>query len=158
MPSGARRHGRSTTEPCHVNRLRFLHPSPGPAGSPRCLGLPVAREALLHIRPGTDSVPETQLRRLIQNAGFPEPVVDQPAYGADGQYLARPDLSHPELKIAIEYLGDVHRTDQRTWRSDIDRHQRLRDAGWIVLEASADSVADPTSLLHRLRRAITARS
>lgn len=127
-------------------------------GSPRCVGLRTAREALAHIRPGTDSVPETQLRRLIRNAGLPEPAVNQPAYGSDGQYLARPDLSYPELKIAIEYLGDVHRTDQRTWRSDIERHQRLRDAGWIVLEASADSVADPTSLLHRLRRAVAARS
>ena len=124
--------------------------------SPRCVGLRAAREALLHIRPGTDSVPETQLRRLILKAGLPEPAVNHPALATDGQYLARPDLSYPELKIAIEYLGDVHRTDPRTWRTDIERHQRLRDAGWIVLEASADTVADPATFLHRLRRAVSA--
>ncbi|WP_147375385.1 hypothetical protein [Jiangella rhizosphaerae] len=35
-----------------------------------------------------------------------------------GAWLARPDLSYPHLKIAIEYDGDHHRTDQRQWRHD----------------------------------------
>ena len=121
------------------------------AGAPRCIGIAAARAALEHIRPGTDSVPETILRRIIQNAGLPCPEVNRPARLADGTYLGRPDLSYPDLRISVEYLGDVHRTDRRTWRTDVARNQRFRDHGWTVLEATADTLTTPAPLLTRLR-------
>lgn len=122
------------------------------AGAPRCHGRARARTAVLRVRPGTDSVPETALRLLIEDAGLPTPVVNTPVLH-DGRYLGRPDLSYPELTISIEYLGDVHRTDRRTWRIDVERHQRFRDAGWTVHEATGDTILHPGPLLARLRRA-----
>lgn len=121
------------------------------AGAPACHGRARARTAVLRVRPGTDSVPETALRLLIEDAGLPTPVVNAPVVH-EGRYLGRPDLSYPALKISIEYLGDVHRTDRRTWRIDVERHQRFRDAGWTVHEATGDTILRPGPLLARLRR------
>ncbi|GMA30207.1 hypothetical protein [Litorihabitans aurantiacus] len=135
-----------------VTNLEHLRAHVG--GSPPCAGLRTARQALELVVPGTDSMPETTLRRIIERAGLPRPAVNAPAY-ADGAYLGRPDLSYPDLKIAIEYLGDVHRTDRRTWRIDVERHQRFRDAGWTVHEATGATLVDPRSLLARLRSAHT---
>ncbi|WP_146197179.1 hypothetical protein [Serinibacter arcticus] len=119
-------------------------------GAPTCHGIARARAALAHVCPGTDSVPETILRRIIENAGFPRPVVNAPMLDDVGAYLGRPDLSFPELKLSIEYLGDVHRTDPRTWRIDVERHQRFREAGWTVHEATAETLRHPAALLRRL--------
>lgn len=120
--------------------------------APTCHGLARARAALAHIVPGTDSVPETMLRRIIEESGLARPEVNVRAY-AGTEYLGRPDLSYPDLRISIEYQGDVHRTDRRTWRIDVERHQRFRDAGWTVHEATADTLRNPEQLLHRLRLA-----
>jgi very-short-patch-repair endonuclease len=70
----------------------------------------------------------------------------------------RPDLSYPDLRIAIEYDGDHHRTS-RQWRSDRARRQLLEDAGWIVLEFTADDVLRrPEQTVERIRRAIAGRA
>jgi hypothetical protein len=118
-------------------------------------GLALCREAIELIRPGTDSPMETDLRLLIVDAGLPEPSVNVPALDEEDQFLALPDLSYPHLKIAIEYDGDHHRTDPATWRRDVERRQRLEDAGWLIITATADDVIRyPTRLLRRIRAAL----
>jgi hypothetical protein len=65
-----------------------------------------AREALPHLDPGSESPPETLLRLLIVDAGLPRPAVNEEVRDEDnGDRVARPDLSYPHLKIAIEYEG-----------------------------------------------------
>ncbi|MFI8522833.1 DUF559 domain-containing protein [Promicromonospora sukumoe] len=121
-------------------------------------GLTLCREAVDLVRPGTDSPMETRLRLIIVDAGLPEPVVNVPARDAAGQFLALPDLSYPALRIAIEYDGDHHRTDPATWRRDVERRQRLEDAGWLIITATADDVIrHPDRLVTRIRTAIRAR-
>jgi hypothetical protein len=118
-------------------------------------GLTLCREAIELIRPGTDSPMETDLRLLIVDAGLPEPLVNVPAVDDEGRFLALPDLSYPHLKIAIEYDGDHHRTDPATWRRDVERRQRLEDAGWVIITATADDVIRyPERLLRRIRAAL----
>jgi len=64
---------------------------------------------------------------------------------------------YPVLRIAIEYDGDHHRTS-RQWRIDRTRRQLLEDAGWIVLEFTADDVLRrPEATVERVRRAIASR-
>lgn len=121
-------------------------------------GLTLCREAVELIRPGTDSWMETDLRLLIVDAGLPEPLVNVPALDDAGQFLALPDLSYPRLKIAIEYDGDHHRTDPVTWRRDVERRQRLEDAGWLIITATADDVIrHPERVVARIRAAILKR-
>lgn len=121
-------------------------------------GLSLCREAADLIRPGTDSWMETQLRLLVIDAGLPEPVVNVPAFDDAGRFLALPDLSYPRLQIAIEYDGDHHRTDQVTWRRDVERRQLLEYAGWLIITATADDVIRyPERLIARIRAAIRKR-
>jgi hypothetical protein len=121
-------------------------------------GLSLCREAADLIRPGTDSWMETQLRLLVIDAGLPEPVVNVPAFDDAGRFLALPDLSYPLLQIAIEYDGDHHRTDQATWRRDVERRQLLEDAGWLIITATADDVIrHPERLIARIRAALRKR-
>lgn len=118
-------------------------------------GVVRAREQLDRLRPGTDSSMETRARLIIVGAGLPEPSVNRPAHGPDGAFLALPDLSYPRWRIAIEYDGDVHRTDPATWRRDVERRERLLDAGWTVITVTADHVLrTPELLVARVRRAV----
>lgn len=111
------------------------------------------------VRPGTDSSMETRTRLVLIGAGLPEPLVNTPAVADDGSFLALPDLQYPLQRIAIEYDGDVHRTDARTWRRDVERRQRLEEAGWVIVTATADDVLHhPERLVRRVRRLLSART
>ena len=121
-------------------------------------GLLAARVAIEHVVAGTDSSMESRTRMLLVDAGLPCPVVNGAAVDAGGRFLALPDMSYPELRIAIEYDGDVHRTDQATWRRDVERRQRLEGAGWLIVTVTADDVIrHPGRLVRRVREAIDRR-
>ena len=62
------------------------------------------------------------------------------------------DLAYPEAKIAIEYLGDHHRTDRETYRDDIRRREMLVQLGWDVIFVTAADSFDDVAL--RVRRAL----
>jgi very-short-patch-repair endonuclease len=116
------------------------------------------RQALSLLDVRAESPMETRLRVLMVLAGLPMPAVNRDVV-VDGQWLARPDLSYPDLRIAIEYEGDHHRTDRRQWRSDKRRRRLLEDAGWMVIEVTADDVfRRPDELLQRIRRACARRA
>jgi hypothetical protein len=110
------------------------------AGLSRRRGIVRAREALPLICAGVDSPMETRLRLLLVRAGLPCPEVNRDVFDEGGGWVARPDLSYPVLKIAIEYDGDHHRTDRVQWRRDRARDANLREAGWIVITLTADDV------------------
>lgn len=120
-------------------------------------GVVQARAALPHLQPGTDSSMETRTRMILIHAGLPCPAVNVRAYDRYGHFLALPDMSYPDLRIAIEYDGDIHRTDRATWLRDVERRQRLEDAGWRIITATADDVRHPARLIARVRTAIHSR-
>ncbi len=100
---------------------------------------------------------ESALRLVILEAGLPAPQVNVPVHDGDGGWLARPDLSYPQWRIALEYQGDHHRTDRRQWQVDIRRIRTLQEHDWIVLLGSANDLERPASLLRALRGAICGR-
>lgn len=110
------------------------------AGLARHRGIARAREALQLIKPGVDSAMESRVRLMIIRAGLPCPVVNIDVFDTAGRWIARPDLSYPHLKIAIEYDGDHHRTEKHQWRRDRQRDESLRHAGWVVITLTADDV------------------
>lgn len=128
------------------------------ASMKRRRGIVKARKALSLIRADVDSPPETRVRLMLVWAGLPCPEVNLNVFDRAGGWVARPDLSYPELKIAIEYDGDHHRTDKRQWRRDRARDQNLRDDGWIVITLTADDIfRTPDQTVARIRRAIVSR-
>ncbi|TDC52161.1 DUF559 domain-containing protein [Jiangella ureilytica] len=129
------------------------------AAGTRRRGIVTAREALRLIRPGVDSPMETRVRLLLIDAGLPCPDIGVNITDDTGAWLARPDLCYPDLKIAIEYDGDHHRTDRRQWRRDRYRDEQLRDAGWIVIPLTADDIIrHPQRTVDRIRRYVHLRS
>ncbi len=92
-----------------------------------------ARAAASYVRPRVESTPESRTRMLLCLAGLPEPCVNVDALSARGTWLARPDLSYPRLRIAIEYDGRHHVEDPDQWDRDIRRVERLVREGWIVI-------------------------
>ncbi|MEJ1113306.1 hypothetical protein WBN73_04435 [Paenarthrobacter sp. CCNWLY172] len=103
---------------------------------PKVKGIRMAREILPLLRVGVDSPQESRLRLKIVDAGLPEPAVTQPISDEHGRYISTPDLQYKEYKIAMEYEGDHHRSDPVQWGKDIERDDRLRAMGWIVLRFS----------------------
>jgi hypothetical protein len=138
-----RRHPLTTT-----HRLHGFLAGAGPARGVRAL-----REAALLVRARTDSPMETRLRLLLVRAGLPCPEVNVLVRDGRGRVVAMPDLAYVAERVAIEYDGDVHRTDRATWRRDIARRQSLEALGWRVVTCTADDVlrhpARPVDWLRR---------
>ena len=121
---------------------------------PRFRGSLTLLRALPQVRTGVGSPQETRLRRSIMRHGLPEPAVAHPVV-LDG-ITFHPDLSYPDLCIALEYEGDHHRTDARQWESDIRREELFREAGWVYLRVTRST--NVLLLLDRLAQAHADRS
>ncbi|CAN5121587.1 DUF559 domain-containing protein [soil metagenome] len=125
----------------------------------RTRGLVNARYALADIRSGTDSPMESVLRLLIIRSGLPEPVIGHTVRDQRGDFVATPDLSYVDERIAIEYEGSVHQSDARVFAEDIERRELLEDAGWLVIRVIAKHVyPNPHELLQRITRALATRA
>ena len=119
----------------------------------RCRGVERLREALALVRPGVASPPETLLRLLIVEAGFPEPVTNCPVQTFERELHA--DLGYPQWCIAIEYDGAYHfENGAPQAKFDDERRESMRDAGWIVIQLTSLSLRSPGRFLRRLAREI----
>lgn len=96
-----------------------------------------ARHALALVDAGAESPRETWLRLLLIDDGYPRPQTQIPVYGDYGELIAVLDMGWADLKIAVEYEGDHHRTDRRQFNRDIARFDALSDLGWIVIRVTA---------------------
>lgn len=110
-----------------------------------------ARRALKLVDAGAESPRETWLRLLLIDAGYPRPQTQIAVYGEYGELVAVLDLGWEDVKIALEYEGDHHRTDRRQFHRDIARYEALPDLGWIVVRVTAEDV--PGGILRRVAAA-----
>lgn len=118
-------------------------------------GLKRALMALDLVDPGAESPPETRLRLLIVRAGFPRPQTQLRVYDQYGALIGEVDMGWRELKIAVEYEGDQHRTSRRVFHKDIRRVDALLEQGWIVIRVT--SVDTEGGIIRRIEAAWTAR-
>ncbi|TDW90042.1 hypothetical protein EV137_3847 [Kribbella pratensis] len=111
----------------------------------------LARRAAARVRAGVDSPMESLLRLLLVDGGLPEPRIGYVISDAAGGWLAEPDLSYPEVSLAIEYDGRHHLTDARQWRQDIRRRENLEREGWLVRVFTAyDLLQIPHTVVARI--------
>lgn len=94
------------------------------------------QQAISLVRYSVDSPMETWLRVWIVNQGLPEPQVHPVITCGLKNVVLHPDLGYPDLKLAIEYEGDHHRTSPGQFAADIERRQLLEAEGWTVLRVS----------------------
>ena len=127
--------------------------------SGRRVGKPALRAALPRLRTGSSSRPETWMRVTIVDAGLPEPEIDVDVYAPDGRFIGCVDGAYIDLKIALEYEGDHHRTDPATWNRDIQKHDDLVAHGWRVIRVTREMLfVHPEELVRRVTQAIRTRS
>jgi hypothetical protein len=113
-----------------------------------------ARAVLPIADPRSESPMESVLRWLIHAAGLPRPALQHVVRSIDGVPLGRADLAWPELRVLVEFDGDVHR-ERRVFVDDLRRQNRLVGAGWIVLRfSSADVLGRPAEVIAEIRRAL----
>ena len=119
-------------------------------------GARLIRDALPLLTDRSDSPPESELRVAFIQAGLPRPL---PNYEIRhfGRLVATSDLAWPESLVLVEYEGEHHLTDARQWAYDIERYARLTELGWTVIRATVADYRDPSTLLARVARALTAR-
>ena len=92
---------------------------------------------------------------LLIDAGFPPPTTQIPV--TDGwRILAVLDMGWDDLKIAVEYDGDHHRTIRAQYVKDRQRIRRLEQLGWIVIQVIAED--RPEDIVQRVQDAIQRRA
>jgi very-short-patch-repair endonuclease len=101
---------------------------------------------------------ETRLRLLLIDAGLPEPVIGNTIFDWTGAFVGTPDLAYVAERIAIEYEGDGHRSDPAVFAEDIERRERMQEAGWYVIRVIKDHVFRKQAwLVDRVRRQLRER-
>jgi very-short-patch-repair endonuclease len=119
-------------------------------------GIQQARTALGLVDAGAQSPKETWLRLLLMQMGLPRlqtqiPVRDEFAY-----IVAYLDMGWEDVKVAVEYDGDQHRSDRRQYTRDIRRLEALNRLGWIVIRVVAGD--QPADIVRRVRSALSRRA
>jgi hypothetical protein len=113
-------------------------------------GVKKCRNALDLMDAGAQSPKETSLRLLLVDAGFPVPQTQIPVYD-DGYLVAYLDMGWPEIKVAVEYDGDQHRSDRAQYVKDIRRSEIVDSLGWLNVRVVAEDFT--YSIIERVQRA-----
>jgi very-short-patch-repair endonuclease len=101
-----------------------------------------------------ESTFEKAIRRLLMDAGLPEPELQHPACG--GRY--RIDVAYPQWKVGIEGRSKAHHFTDQAFESDPVRDADLAIAGWIIIHVTWAQIRDdPEGVVVRIRRALSRR-
>ena len=83
-------------------------------------GVRCCRTAVDMMDSGAQSPKETWLRLLLIRSGYDRPQTQIPLYEY-GAVVASLDMGWPQIRVAVEYDGDQHRTDRDTYVKDMRR-------------------------------------
>jgi len=89
---------------------------------------------------------EMSIVRMLRANGLPSPVRQHSVYES-GRFLGRVDLAWPAARLAMELDSFRWHAGRRPFRSDRKRRNRLEAAGWRVLNATTDDIADGSVLV-----------
>ena len=104
------------------------------------------RAVLAEVVAGIRSVPEGDLRRLIIQAGLPEPLYNARLYIGD-TFLAQPDAWWPRYGVAVEVDSREWHLSPADWEQTMARHQRMSAAGIVVVHVSPRQLRDESARL-----------
>ena len=103
-------------------------------------GKQAASKAILLVRQGAESRPETLLRLAIMDAGLPEPEVNPDIRNASGRFVGRGDLVYQRWRVIVEYDGEQHRLSTKQFDRDVQRLENLSTA-----QASLGRATEPSN-------------
>ena len=119
-------------------------------------GIARAREAIDLFDPGAQSPKESWLRLVLIQAGLPRPQTQIPVRNEFGSAIAYLDMGWEDVKVAVEYDGEQHRSDRRQYTWDVRRLEMLERLGWIVIRVVAGD--RPAEVVGRVRAALARRA
>jgi len=90
------------------------------------------RRVLAEVASGVRSVPEGDLRKLLDAAGMPMPLFNAKVY-AGREFIARPDAWWPDAGVAVEVDSMEWHLSPEDWQLTMSRHARMSAQGIIVL-------------------------
>ena len=115
-------------------------------------GMKAARAAIELVDGGAQSPKETWLRLLLMSAGFPRPQTQIAVRNEWGWAEAYLDMGWEDIKVAVEYDGDQHRSSRYQYVKDIRRLEMLEQRyGWIVVRVIAED--HPEDIIRRVAEA-----
>ncbi len=115
-------------------------------------GIRAARAVIELVDGGAQSPKETWLRLLLVRAGFPRPQTQIAVRNEWGWAEAYLDMGWEEIKVAVEYDGDHHRSSRAQYVKDIRRLEMLERMGWIVVRVVAED--HPDDIIRRVHAAL----
>jgi very-short-patch-repair endonuclease len=118
-------------------------------------GIRRARQAVDLFDPGAQSPKESWLRVVLIQAGLPKPQTQIPVLNEFGSAVAYLDMGWEDVKVAVEYDGEQHRSDRRQYTWDIRRLEMLEHLGWIIIRVLAGD--RPAEIVGRVRSALARR-
>lgn len=118
-------------------------------------GVARAREAIELSDAGAQSPKESWLRVVLIQAGLPRPQTQIPVRDEFGNAIAYLDMGWEDVKVAVEYDGEQHRSDRRQYTWDVRRLETLERLGWIVVRILAGD--RPAEVIRRVRAALARR-
>jgi hypothetical protein len=119
-------------------------------------GVARARQAIELFDAGAQSPKESWLRVVVMQAGLPRPHTQIPVCDEFGTTFAYLDMGWEDVKVAVEYDGDQHRSDRRQYSWDVRRSETLQRLGWIVIRVLAGD--RPAEVVGRVRAALARRA
>lgn len=119
-------------------------------------GIARARQAIRLFDAGAQSPKESWLRLVLIQAGLPPLRTQIPVLDDFGSAIAYLDMGWEDVKVAVEYDGDHHRSDRSQYSRDIRRLERLQHLGWIVIRVVAGD--RPADIIRRVRAALARRA
>ena len=114
-------------------------------------GMKAARTALELFDGGAQSPKETWLRLLLMRAGLPRPQTQIAVRNEWGWPEAYLDMGWEDIRVAVEYDGDQHRSSRAQYVKDIRRLEMLERRGWIVIRVIAED--HPEDIVRRVLEA-----
>lgn len=94
---------------------------------------------------GAESPKETWVRLVLIDAGLPRSRTQIRV--SDGSRAAYIDMGWDEPMVGVDYEGDHHRSERRTYVSDIGRYELIARQGWNDIRVVAEH--RPRFIVHR---------
>jgi Protein of unknown function (DUF559) len=118
-------------------------------------GIARARQAMELFDAGAQSPKESWLRVVLIQAGLPRPQTQIPVLDEFDSTIAYLDMGWEDVKVAVEYDGEQHRSDRRQYTWDVRRSEMLERLGWIVIRVLAGD--RPAEIVRRVHAALARR-
>jgi very-short-patch-repair endonuclease len=104
------------------------------------------RQVLAEVTSGVRSVPEGDLRRLLEAAGIPKPLFNAQVY-AGNDFIARPDAWWPAAGVAVEVDSKEWHLSPEHWQQTMSRHTWMSAHGIIVLHFTPAQIRHESAMV-----------